>query len=348
MSTDLSSRVFRPTCGAVAIVFLACPTLAQSDQSPPDAYLAELRAEAAALAPLIETAAAREWADATDRLTPITPRSIFVRRQPNPAVLSAHAFDALPEGEREGYAEQAIDESSYYATRYGTPLCYARALDLAADAAAWASFDGRRVLDYGYGQIGQLRLLAACGAVAVGVDPAPTLAARYALPEDQGPYPPTGDPRGSVTLVTGLWPGEPVAADAVGTGFDLIIARNVLKHGYVHPLADTPAWSRIDLSVEPEAYLAAIHDALVPGGLFLIYNLGGPRLNDGQYTPAADINCPWTRAQLEAAGLEVIALDRDDSPAFREHIPAFGWETDPAALESNWFVLYTLVRRPPE
>ncbi|MCA9287889.1 MAG: hypothetical protein KDA05_04845, partial [Phycisphaerales bacterium] len=174
------------------------------------------------------------------------------------------------------------------------------------------------------------------------------LAARYALPEDQGPYPPTGEPRASVTLVTGLWPGEQDTADAVGTGFDLILARNVLKHGYVHPLTDTPAWSRIDLSVEPEAYLAAVHNALVPGGLFLIYNLGGPRLSDAQYNPAADINCPWTRAQLEAAGLEVIAFDRDDSPAFRRHIPVFAWESDPAALESNWFVLYTLVRRPLE
>lgn len=335
-------------CGVIAAILLAGPALAQPEAPQPDAYLAELRTEAAALAQLIQTDAVRQWAAATDRLTPITPRSTFVRRQPTPAVLSADAFDALPEGDREGFAEQAIDESSYYATRYGTPLCYARALDLAAEAAGWPSFDGLRVLDYGYGQIGQLRLLAACGAEAVGVDPAPTLAARYALPEDQGPYPPTGEPRGSVTLVAGLWPGEPETADAVGTSFDLIIARNVLKHGYVHPLTDTPAWSRIDLSVEPEAYLASVHDTLVPGGLLLIYNLGGPRLNDGQYNPAADINCPWTRDQLEAAGLEVIAFDRDDSPAFRQHIPVFGWEADPAALESNWFVLYTLVRRPPE
>lgn len=307
--------------------------------------LERLRREAAALEPHTKTDAVREWLRATERLTPITPRSIYFRQEPR-AVLSAAQFLALPEAERSGFQERPITEETYYATNYGTPLCYARALDLAAEGAGLGTFRGTRILDYGYGQMGQLRMLAACGAEAVGVDPAAGLGARYSLPEDQGAYPPGDDAPGSVKIVTGFWPGEDEAAEAVGGGFDAIIARNVLKHGYVRPIAEVPAWAMIDLSVGDEEFLGSLYGALNPGGVLVIYNLGGPRLRNGAYDPAADINCPWTRAMLEQAGFEVLEFDADDSEAVRAHAVVFGWARPTDPLRSQWFALYTVARRP--
>ena len=88
MRIHQTSRGLGVACGVIAAILLAgpvpAPLLAQPDAPQPDAYLADLRAEAAALTPLLQTDAVRQWAAATDRLTPITPRSIFVRRQPTP------------------------------------------------------------------------------------------------------------------------------------------------------------------------------------------------------------------------------------------------------------------------
>jgi hypothetical protein len=324
---------------------------AASAQPEPDAaavpYLDRLRAEAAAIAPTAQTDAVREFLSAADRLTTITPRDIWFRPEPR-AILSDPEYAALPEPDRAGFSARPITDENYYQTGFGTPLCYTRCLDIAADAAALPSFHNRRILDYGYGQIGQLRLLAACGADAVGVDPAPGLAARYALPEDQGPFPddPKGGAQGAVTLVHGFWPGDEATAAAVGSGFDIILARNVLKHGYVHPIGEVPPGARIDLSVPDEEYLAAVHAALNPGGVWVIYNLGGPRLRAGAYDPSADINCPWTREALEAAGFEVLEFDMDDSGPTREHAVAFGWAKPTDPLGSQWFSLYTVCRKP--
>ena len=332
------------TLGAVLI---AAGAIAATSQ-PASPFLERLRAEADAIAPTAQTGAVREWLGASSRLTPITPRSIWFRTEPR-SVLSQSQFEALPEPERGTYTERAITEDNYYATNYGTPLCYARALDYAAAALGLETFNGARILDYGYGQIGQLRMLAACGAEAVGVDPAPGLGARYSLPEDQGPYPPMsgGDgPRGSVAIVTGLWPGTPDVASAVGGGYDAIIARNVLKHGYVHPIVESPPGSRIDLSCSDEEFLRATFQALKPGGVWVVYNLGGPRLRNGAYDPSADINCPWTRADLEAAGFEVVHFDLDDSAPTRVHALAFGWATPEDPVDAQWFSLVTVLRRP--
>lgn len=343
-----TGRMFGIVAAFAALSLSGAQGLAQP--ADPAAYLDGLRAEAARLAPTIQTEAAREWAAATAKLTPITPRSIWFRQEPR-SLLSASEYAALAEGDRAGYTERPITDQSYYATNFGTPLCYARCLDIAAEAGGLETFEDTRVLDYGYGQIGQVRMLAACGADVVGVDPAAGLRVRYSLPEDQGAYPASdagsaGGAQGSVTLVTGFWPGEAATATAVGTGFDVIIARNVLKHGYVHPIGEVPAGSQINLSCSDEEFLKAVFDALNPGGVMVIYNLGGPRLRDGAYDPSADINCPWTRAMLESAGFEVVAFDMDDSEPTREHAVVFGWaaETDP--LGSQWFSLYTVIRKP--
>ncbi|HET9480609.1 MAG TPA: hypothetical protein VFP98_02545 [Candidatus Polarisedimenticolia bacterium] len=60
-------------------------------------------------------------------------------------------------------------------TRYGSPLAYARALEIVSDS-GMTDLSGRRVLDVGYGGIGHLRLMASLGAEFVGVEVDPLLA----------------------------------------------------------------------------------------------------------------------------------------------------------------------------
>lgn len=347
----LAALLAAALCSSVASAQPAASQPSQPAAAP--TLLESLQDEARALEPHVESQAVLQWLRATDRLTPITPRSIYFRPEPR-AVLSQAEFAALPEADRATFTPRPIADESYYATNFGTPLCYARALDLAAAVGGWQTFADRRILDYGYGQIGQIRLLAACGADVVGVDPAAGLRARYSLPEDQGPYPPApagsdaalAGPQGSVKLVSGFWPGHADTAAAVGTGFDLIIARNVLKHGYVHPIAEVPATTQIDLSCSDEQFLKATLDSLNPGGLLIIYNLGGPRLREGAYDASSDINCPWTRAALESAGFEVVAFDMDDSEPTRQHALIFGWAQPTDPIAAQWFSLYTIVRKP--
>ena len=48
---------------------------------------------------------------------------------------------------------------SYYTTKYGSPLAYSRPIDLLGQAGL-QDVSGRKILDFGYGTVGHLRLLA--------------------------------------------------------------------------------------------------------------------------------------------------------------------------------------------
>ena len=302
--------------------------------------LVRLRAEAEALRPLARTDAVREWLDGTASMPIPAERTVWF--EPRTSAYLPEQYERLHESERDGLREYTAGPSRFYSTFYGTPLAYLRTLDLAADANAMASFDGVRVLDFGYGQIGQLRLLAQCGAEAVGVDNDPVLGVLYSRPGDQGRI----EGAGTYATIHGEWPKDARIRARVGEGFDIFIARNVLKRGYIHPAEPTPDWARVDLGMSDEEFLRALSDTLAPGGVAVIYNLGGaPRRSDGSYNPAADIACPWTRAQLEDAGFQVLAHDRDESRMAREIGRALGWQ-DQMDLENALFGTCTIVRRP--
>ena len=112
----------------------------------------------------------------------------------------------------------------------------------------------------------------------------------------------------------------------VGSGFDLVIAKNVLKRGMVHPREPVDALRRVDLGVSDDRFLEAIARALRPGGLFAIYNLS-PRVEPGApYTPHADGACPFTRAQLEQSGFEVREHDATDTEGVTAMAHALGWD----------------------
>ena len=88
---------------------------------------------------------------------------------------------SIPQEMRDTLVTRTLDEQFYYFTRYGTPLAYSRPLDLLA-AAGFDDVRGKRILDFGYGTIGHLRLLASLGAEVVGVEVDPLLPALYSEP----------------------------------------------------------------------------------------------------------------------------------------------------------------------
>ncbi len=257
---------------------------------------------------------------------------------------TAEEADQLDGEVRKALVEKRGGSDLFYQTLYGTPLAYARALDLAASAGIDA-VKGRRVLDFGCGGIAQLRLLASLGALAVGVDVDPFLEKLYSRPGDLGPYPDRGG--GNVDLVIGRFPAEPRARQRVGGGYSLIVTKNTLKNGYLHPAVEVPPRQQFKLGVKDDEFVRALHGALEPGGVVVVYNIGPPPAPAGKkYRPHADIRNPFPRASWEKAGFEVVAFDQDDRPAMRRLARVFSWDTDHGMnLETDLFALYSIARR---
>jgi hypothetical protein len=118
-----------------------------------------------------------------------------------------------------------ISEGTYQGLFYGSPLAYLLPLERFS-AAGFGYLRGKRVADFGHGGIGQLRLFAAIGAEAVGIDVDAVQPVLYAAPGDQGPF---GKAGGSVRLVHGPFPADPRVVAAVG-GYDLFVSKNTLRH----------------------------------------------------------------------------------------------------------------------
>lgn len=310
-----------------------------------------LQTEARAVRPLVETDLARSFLDATADLPRPGTRTVYYNRRTRDAMTERDAHLRGPaEVERLGYERTELSERFYYTTRYGTPLAYARAIDLAArhgvDAIA-----NRKVLDFGYGGIGHLRLLASLGAHCVGVDVDPLLNALYAAdPSDTGAIPRAkiaGDgPNGSITLVHGRYPADRKIIENVGGDYSLILSKNTLKLGYIHPERDPPSPDMlITLGVDDETYLRNLRDALAPGGLLVIYNLyPKPSEPDEPYKPWADGRCPFPRAMLERTGFEVLEYNTDDTEAARAMGDRLGWRGQ-MNFETDLFGMYTIARK---
>lgn len=322
---------------------------------PYEPHVVELmRAEAARLMPQLKCLSARQFLLATSFLLFPEDRVIYWDAKSREALTPAE-FEALPAEARGRFEAMTLTPRDYYYTRYGSPLAYARAIEIACDyfPGRWA-FQGRRVLDFGYGTIGHLRLLASIGVHAVGVDVDPRLRALYSDPEDTGVIPgivvmQEPPPDGTLTLVHGRWPAEAKAKGEVGEGYDLILSKNTLKKGYITPGREVDPRMLVDLGVTPEEFVRAVAGALKPGGIFLIYNLSpAPKSDPAQWVPWADGRCPFPREMLREAGLEVLAFDVPDDEAARAMGRALEWDRGPQPmdLEGDLFALYTVVRKP--
>ena len=335
------------------------PIVSSATNAEQSTTLTRLINEAALLQPLAQSELTRHFLAATNSLPPIAPRTAYINESTR-EYFSPAARAALPEPRKSQLSAVQLDEFRYYYTKYGSPLAYLRALEFAADGSS-GDIAGKRILDFGYGSIGQLRLLASLGANVTGVDPDSYLAALYADTSDVGSVATAriaGVSRrwgssGSVNLVQGFWPKDQKTIAQVGGRFDLILSKNTLKRGYVKPERKVDDKRQlIDLGVSDQVFLAAIFNALVPGGKLVIYNLypkpAGPK---EKYNPMADGRSPFTREQYQKAGLKVVAFDAEDHVSVRKMGRLLKWDQNPKGetvddLESNLFALVTIVSRP--
>jgi hypothetical protein len=303
-----------------------------------------LKNEAVQLMPLLKTPLARGFAEATDTLPEVSGRIVFQNEAKRLAYTEAEVAQlTLAEAEE----LEKVDSSEDY---YGSPLSYGLPLDLLG-AQGIDSLQGKKLLDYGYGFVGHLRMLAALGAEAHGVDVDPVLRALYSRPEDTGIIAGrAGGPAGKVVLHHGRFPEQPELVAELGSGYFLFLSKNTLKRGYVHPAQPVDPNMTLQLHVKDEEYVRAVWQLLAPGGYALIYNLYPPQKPPGEgYLPWADGQSPFPRTVWEQAGFEVLAFDRDDTARARQHARALGWdqrERDKIDVDHGLFGLYTLLRKP--
>jgi len=313
----------------------------------PDTTAAEiLRAEAEALRPLARSSLGREFLSATSLLPQIATRVVWTDSTRAHAWTDAEAH-ALPDSARERLVRRELDDSFYWNTRYGSPLAYLRPLEILSGAHV-KTVDRLKLADFGCGTLGHLRLLAALGVDATGIDVDPLLRALYSESGDQGAIAGPSHGEGRVRLVIGQWPATDSVRDAVGGGFDLIVSKNTLKNGYIHPAEPVSPRMLVHLGVSDSAFIAELYRALKPGGLVLIYNLCPAPAAPGQpYIPWADGRCPFPAAMWRRLGFEVRAFDEDDSPRARAMGHALEWDrNDGMDLERGLFATYSLFERP--
>jgi SAM-dependent methyltransferase len=280
-----------------------------------------------------------------------------VRDEPRSAI-NASQFNALSPDEQPHYKPRELDQYFYYFTRYGSPLAYIRPYDiLCTQLGGHDALRGKRVLDFGYGGIAHLRLLASVGCDVVGVDVDPILHALYSAEEDTGLIEGMGfeeakAPDGSLLLLQGPWPSTDAIVSEVGEGFDIFLSKNTLKRGYIHP--HPPEGQTVDprklvhLGVDDESFVRHVARVLKPGGLWMVYNICPAPAKEGEeYKPWADGRFPFSRELVEREGFEVVAWEQDDATTMREYAKVLGWDAgnNPMDLENDFFVNYTLLRR---
>jgi hypothetical protein len=315
----------------------------------PESPLAALKREAASLDPLVTSALAKDFLKATANLSSVAPRTVYLDESTKKYKTEAAAAASSPE-EKSRLKRVDLDSSFYWNTKYGSPLAYARLLDVLGRAGL-ESVRGLKILDFGYGTIGHLRLLAGLGADSTGVDVDPLLPALYSAPGDQGPVKNPHGHDGYIRLIDGRFPADPATTAAVSGSYDVFISKNTLKKGYVHPEQNVEPRRLLNLGVDDDVFVKTLHHALKPGGWVLIYNFcPAPSPPGAPYKNWADGRCPFSRDVWEKAGFRVIAFDRDDSEAARAIGHALGWDQGPSPidLKSDLFAMYSLMQRITE
>lgn len=306
--------------------------------------VAKLTAESAALPPLLRSRWAVEYVGQVSQLLPISPRRLYFSADRRVYLSDAEA--RLQNNPPPPRTFEMVDESAYYTGNLGSPLFHARLIDLVAEGQA-AKLAGRRSLDLYAAAIGPSKLLAAAGLDAVAVSASPKQRALYSQAGDQGPVRLAGrDVSGRVTFLSGDFPANPSLRAQVGTGYEFVLAKNVLKRGYIRPSGEVAPDSLINLGVPDADYLRYLKETLKPGGRLLVYNLC-PSPNPALYDPDADCRSPWSRSEWQAAGFVVRDFERNDTEVARQFAVALGYDKPPLSLRiEDLYAIYTLLERP--
>jgi hypothetical protein len=329
-----------------ALLAFALLLQAPAAEAPPIPPTEQMMQEAAAIRSQATSAFAKELLAGYGCLQPVTPTVAYVNKETRAAISSEEAAK-MAQAQLAGYAKKDIDDAFYYFTRYGTPVAFVRPVEILGQAGV-KSANGLKLVDFGFGSIGQLRALASMGADVTGVEVDPLLKLIYAKePGKVTRCSVAGKGRdGSIALAYGQFPKEPAMVKQVGSGYDVFISKNTLKRGYVHPEREVDPRMLVHLDVDDETFVRAVFDALKPGGFFLIYNLcPAPSKPEETYKPWADGRSPFSAETYEKVGFKVLAFDVDDTAAARVMGKTFGWGSE-EELAKDLFGIYTLVQKP--
>ncbi|MEM7227736.1 MAG: hypothetical protein AAF432_02870 [Planctomycetota bacterium] len=337
----------------IGFLLLTSTAIAAQDDTTSSTYRDQLASEAMTVAPLAKTELGRAFLNAADDLSPMTERRTVYFRGADRTAISPEMFTLLGEEDRADFREMPVTESRYYGL-YSTPIAYLRALECVGEAGL-TNVDGKRIADFGFGNIGQLRMLASLGADVVGIEIDGVHDVIYRMPSDQGAVPRSPDAgkgnEGSVTLVFGRYPTTEQIRNAVGGDLTLFMSKNTLKKGYIHPEREADPRQLIDLGVDDQTYVRSVYDALAPGGWFVIYNLyPKPAAPDEPYIPWASGECPFDRELMTTVGFEIIRWNEDDSKKARAMGRALGWNeglTDEEFAE-GFNAMVTIARKPAD
>jgi hypothetical protein len=331
-----------------AAALLSAQTTPTRVPQPAASALEQMHLEAGAMRKLINSDLGQAFLDSTSSLRAIRTRNVY-RDKETKEWFSPAQYKTLPDARKRVLEPVPCDERMYYMTKYGSPISYVRPIEMLGQSGV-TDFNGKRVLDFGYGTIGQLTMMAACGADVVGLDVDPFLSALYSHPHDQGPIGTTTGTDGSVSLVSGRFT-EADVRDAVGSGFDVIISKNTLKRGFIHPAANVDKDKMVDLGMNDEAFMRIMYAIMKPGGRFIIYNLS-PKQGDAskgeKYIPWADGRCPFDREMLLRVGFRVVMFDQQDTRSARMMAKAMGWNRGekPMDIDNDLFAHVTLLEKP--
>jgi hypothetical protein len=330
--------------GAV-LAIVSCASVVQARED--STAIGTLNRHAIALNPLVKSGVAVQFLDAVKDLPSVKPR-IFYYNKDSRKVIDSVDYFSRTDSARAGFAPKEYGDEFYYYTRYGTPLAFVRALDLVCQQGV-KSIDGASVIDFGFGSIGQLRLLASLGATAYGIEVDKFLPLLYSTPDDTGVIPRSAvagqGKSGAVHLLYGSFPTDSAIARQLKGTHDLFISKNTLKRGYIHPEREADPRMLINLGVSDSVFVKSVYDLLKPEGYFMIYNLHPARSKpDEKYIPWSDGRCPFDKSLLETIGFKVIAFDVDDTPFAHEMAKAIGWDKE-MDLSKDLFGMYTLVRK---
>jgi SAM-dependent methyltransferase len=328
---------------ALALALLLQTPAADTPQALPTELIMQ---DAAKILPQASTPFAKSLLNGFGCLQPIQPTAIYYNKETR-STISAVQASKMTEDQLKGYTKKDIDDGYYYFTKYGTPVAFVRPVEILGRAGVKTA-DDLKLVDFGFGSIGQLRALASVGATVTGIEVDPVLEIIYA--KETGPAKrcsAAGPGRdGSIALAFGQFPKDPEVVKKVGGGYDVFVSKNTLKHGYVHPEQEVDPRMLVHLDVSDEVFVRAVYDALKPGGFFLIYNLcPAPAAPGEKYIPWADGRSPFSAETYTKVGFKVLAFDVDDTEAARVMGKTFGWGTD-EELAKSIFGIYTLVRRP--
>ncbi|MBS0187974.1 MAG: hypothetical protein JSS51_07885 [Planctomycetes bacterium] len=275
----------------------------------PGMTVARLQRLAKAFRAAVRSDVAADFLNATSALPWIQPRRLYQDPE-SKDLFPSSAIAAIPSEKRWKLVSRAFHEHDYYEGRYGTPLTYATFLDALADHGV-ATVSGKRVLDIGYASILPLRLMACLGADITGLESDRLPHALYSFEGDSGEVRTVRGRtidrthNGRLRLVRGRlgvdWTPDPES-------FDLILSRNTLKQGYVHPRTEHALEPNVRLKLSDAEFLAVVRRSLAPGGVFAIYNTFDP----ADTGPGGDGRCPFSQEQFASAQLRTVVIDSPD------------------------------------